>query len=238
MDLSTEHQEILVVLEEIISNIMLFLTEFYRAYRARVCQRSRVQRVRHVTYSLKFKIPKQIEHLQDLISYNNQTCIDNFRMCRNAFARLCFLTEHVGGFVATKNVKINEQVAIFLIILSHHTKNRIVKCNFKRSGYTISKHFNKVLEAILKLRTLLLANPQPIPEDWTDERWKWFKGCLGALDGTYIPIKVPQVDKTRYRNRKGHIAVNVLGVCDRDMKFQYVLTGWEGSASDSWEGPL
>ncbi|KAG8383515.1 hypothetical protein BUALT_Bualt04G0021500 [Buddleja alternifolia] len=143
------------------------------------------------------------------------------------------LREHVGGLVATKNVKINEQIAIFLIIFSHHTKNQIVKCNFKRSGYTISKHFNKVLEAILKLHAFLLANPQAIPEACTDERWKWFKGFLGALDGTYIPIKVPPADKAHYRNRKGHIAVNVLGVCDRDMKFQYVLMGWEGSACDS-----
>ncbi|KAL0298213.1 UNVERIFIED_CONTAM: hypothetical protein Scaly_3070200 [Sesamum calycinum] len=34
----------------------------------------------------------------------------------------------------------------------------------------------------------------------------------------------------------GHVkalAVNVLGVCDRDMRFIYVLVGWEGSAADS-----
>ena len=35
-----------------------------------------------------------------------------------------------------------------------------------------------------------------------------------------------------YRNRKGFISVNVLGVCDKDMKFIYMLTGWEGSAAD------
>lgn len=27
--------------------------------------------------------------------------------------------------------------------------------------------------------------------------------------------------------------MNVLGVCDRDMRFVYVLPGWEGSVSDS-----
>lgn len=58
-------------------------------------------------------------------------------------------------------------------------------------------------------------------------------GCLGALDGTYIKVQVPLEDRPRYRNRKGDISVNVLGVCDENMKFVYILSGWEGSAADS-----
>lgn len=46
-------------------------------------------------------------------------------------------------------------------------------------------------------------------------------------------MNVPEVNKPRYRNRKGDIATNVLGVCGRDLKFIYVLPGWEGSAADS-----
>ncbi|CAA0829641.1 Unknown protein, partial [Striga hermonthica] len=57
-------------------------------------------------------------------------------------------------------------------------------------------------------------------------------GCLGALDGTHIEVTVPEVDKTRYRTRKGQVAVNVLGVVDRNLNFVYVLCGWEGSAAD------
>lgn len=56
---------------------------------------------------------------------------------------------------------------------------------------------------------------------------------MGALDGTYIKVHVLDVDKPRYRTRKGDIATNVLGVCSRDMRFIFVLPGWEGSASDS-----
>ncbi|XP_023636147.1 putative nuclease HARBI1 [Capsella rubella] len=36
-----------------------------------------------------------------------------------------------------------------------------------------------------------------------------------------------------YRNRKGVISQNVLAVCNFDMEFIYVLSGWEGSAHDS-----
>ncbi|XP_028949351.1 uncharacterized protein [Malus domestica] len=46
-------------------------------------------------------------------------------------------------------------------------------------------------------------------------------------------VIVPDVDRPRYRTRKGHIATNVLGVCTHDLKFVYVLSGWEGSATAS-----
>ncbi|KAG8370373.1 hypothetical protein BUALT_Bualt14G0110300 [Buddleja alternifolia] len=56
--------------------------------------------------------------------------------------------------------------------------------------------------------------------------------CLGALDGTYINVQPLLLDKPRYRNRKGEININVLGVVDRDMDFVYMLPGWERSATD------
>ncbi|XP_073139093.1 uncharacterized protein [Henckelia pumila] len=67
----------------------------------------------------------------------------------------------------------------------------------------------------------------------TNDTWKWFKGCLGALDGTHISVHVPTRDKAKYRTRKGILAVNVLGVCNHNMNFIYALTGWEGSTTDA-----
>nr|XP_025616707.1 uncharacterized protein LOC112709013 [Arachis hypogaea] len=72
----------------------------------------------------------------------------------------------------------------------------------------------------------------PVPDVCIDPRWKWFKGCLGALGGIYIDVTIPEEDKSRYRTRKGKILTNVLGVCNRDMNLVYVLSGWEGSALD------
>jgi hypothetical protein len=46
-------------------------------------------------------------------------------------------------------------------------------------------------------------------------------------------VCVPVADQGRYRNRKQQITTNMLGVVDWNMKFLYVLPGWEGSASDS-----
>ncbi|KAL0287099.1 UNVERIFIED_CONTAM: hypothetical protein Sradi_7131800 [Sesamum radiatum] len=70
-------------------------------------------------------------------------------------------------------------------------------------------------------------------DDCSDPRWKWFKDCLGALDGTFINVRVPEHEKGRYRTRKGLVVVNVLGVCNPNMQFIFVLSGWEGSAANS-----
>ncbi|PHU25394.1 hypothetical protein BC332_03726 [Capsicum chinense] len=126
----------------------------------------------------------------------------------------------------------NEKLAIFLNILAHHEKNRSIKVDYIRSGWSVSQAFNECLCAILKLTPLLLVNPKPILKDETEDRWKWFEGCLGALDGTYIPIRVPTQYKPRYMTRKREIATNILGVCDRNLNFRYMLPGWEGSAAD------
>ena len=60
----------------------------------------------------------------------------------------------------------------------------------------------------------------------------FFEGCLGAVDGTHIDAFVPSEDTPRYRNRKGGVSQNVFAACTFDLRFCYVLSGWEGSAAD------
>ncbi|KAG8391582.1 hypothetical protein BUALT_Bualt01G0202500 [Buddleja alternifolia] len=190
MDVCTDHQQLFVVLREIISDLNFILLAFYREYRALKRLRDQVAPTSSTpAYTIKTKIHKQIDHLNDLISFNDETCIANLRMSRNAFGRLCYLLENVGGLCRTKNVQITEQVAIFLSILAHHKKNVVVKHDFKRSGYTISAHFNNVLAAFLRLHTLFLVKPQPIEEHCTNDRWKWFQMPYDPLEA-----EIPEVD--------------------------------------------
>ncbi|XP_014492739.1 protein ALP1-like [Vigna radiata var. radiata] len=64
---------------------------------------------------------------------------------------------------------------------------------------------------------------------WSDSS----SDCLGAIDGTHVRVKVPRSDAPRFRGRKDWPTQNVFAACDFDMKFTYVLAGWEGTASDS-----
>ncbi|KAJ8774385.1 hypothetical protein K2173_011634 [Erythroxylum novogranatense] len=153
-------------------------------------------------------------------------------MNRQAFFKLCEMLESIGGLKSTKNMLIDEQVGIFLHIIAHHVKNRVIRRNFRRSGETVSRCFHNVLNAVMHLQERLFKKPEPIPTNSSDHQWRWFKNCLGALDGTYIRVNVPIKDKARFRTRKGDIATNVLGVCTPNMQFVYVLPGWEGSVAD------
>ncbi|XP_022026782.1 protein ALP1-like [Helianthus annuus] len=158
--------------------------------------------------------------------------ISQIRMNRSCFIKLCDMLKEFGELRSSKNMDIDEQVAIFLHIIAHNVKNRVIVCRFHRSGETISRCVSRVCNAVIRLHSRLLKRPEPIPENSTDQRWKWFKNCLGALDGTYIKCLVPSEEKPKYRTRKGEITTNVLGVCSPDMQFVFVLPGWEGSAAD------
>ncbi|XP_042056095.1 uncharacterized protein LOC121800634 [Salvia splendens] len=54
------------------------------------------------------------------------------------------------------------------------------------------------MRAVLNMHSLFLVKPDPVKEDCVDSRWKWFKGCLGALDGTYINVLVGSDVKPRF----------------------------------------
>ncbi|TVU40031.1 hypothetical protein EJB05_13477, partial [Eragrostis curvula] len=75
----------------------------------------------------------------------------------------------------TRNVNVKEMVAMFLHIVAYDEKSRNMRTDYQRSIETISRHFNHVLGAVLKLWRVLLRSPQPISDNCDDERWKWFK---------------------------------------------------------------
>ncbi|XP_042013445.1 uncharacterized protein LOC121761829 isoform X2 [Salvia splendens] len=222
------------MLEEIISNYLVArfcILYFLFAKLEKGKKRKRLQIV--LPYSLTDRVPSQVSYMNRLVGVNDTDCLVNLRMDRNAFGRLCSLFRQLGNLRDRRFVYIEEQVAIFISILAHHTKNRRTGFHFLRSGETISTSVHTVLKAIIKMHTLFLVKPEPIKADCVDWRWKHFKGCLGALDGTYINMLVPNSDKPRFRNRKGQITTNTLAACDRHMRFTYVLPGWEGSAGDA-----
>ncbi|KAL7199811.1 hypothetical protein ACSBR2_022001 [Camellia fascicularis] len=139
---------------------------------------------------------KQIDHLNRLVNDSDINCHDQLRMNKRTFMLLCGLVGSV-GLSDSKYVVLEEQVAMFFNVIAHHTKNRKIKFNFMRSGQTVSKHFNNVLKAVLRLHGLLLKKPEPITANCTDDRWSCFQNCLGALDGTYVKVLAPAIDKPR-----------------------------------------
>ena len=63
--------------------------------------------------------------------------------------------------------------------------------------------------------------------------YPYFKDCRGVIDGSQFNSWVQDEATVHCCNRKGFISQNVLAICDWDLQFLYILSGWEGSAADS-----
>ena len=71
-------------------------------------------------------------------------CMENLRVSRYGFSKLCQVLYDKGGLRRTKHVSIEESVAMFLNILGHNVKYRSIHLNFYRSKETISRQLNRV----------------------------------------------------------------------------------------------
>ncbi|GKV15533.1 hypothetical protein SLEP1_g26318 [Rubroshorea leprosula] len=121
---------------------------------------------------------------------DEKVCLHQLRVTRQAFKKLCDVLVEKGGLVATRYVTIKEIVALFLHILAHDLKNSTIRSIFARSSETISRQFHIVLRAMMKIgKFYIKQNNVSLHE--VDDKWQWFKGALGALDGTLIEITVP-----------------------------------------------
>ncbi|KAL8536385.1 hypothetical protein ACS0TY_011849 [Phlomoides rotata] len=214
--------EIVLVVEEIIFEIIFMLTMLL--HRRRNKGHFRISNMQHLSrYMMVDRIPQQLEHMNELTELSDVDCFNNLRMNRDTFNSFCYLLRHSGGLVDGRYVFVGEQVTIFLNVLSHHSKVRVVKFCFKRSSHTVHQHFHNILRTVLNLHGILLETLTPVDDECTHPRWKHFKlhlkfymshvkpyifalnvhsalmrhSCLGALDGTLINVTVPELEKVQ-----------------------------------------
>ncbi|KAG8376305.1 hypothetical protein BUALT_Bualt09G0049500 [Buddleja alternifolia] len=175
--------------------------------------------------------------MRRLVKLNDVDCHDQLRMNKDAFANLVYILKGRGLIRDTMHSSVEEQVVRFLYIVGHNLRNRKVKFAFRRSGETVSRQFKHVLRAIISLEDLFLKQPDgkecPAEIKKNCKYYPYFKDCVGAIDGSHFRVKVSSSDAPRYRGRKSDPTQNVLAACTFDLKFTYILSGWEGSASDS-----
>lgn len=56
---------------------------------------------------------------------------------------------------------------------------------------------------------------------------------MGAIDGTHVLARIPAKERAAFLGRKHTTTQNVLAAVNFDLRFTYVLAGWEGSAHDA-----
>ncbi|XP_048601232.1 protein ALP1-like [Brassica napus] len=175
------------------------------------------------------------------IYHNEVSCRTLIRMSSEAFIRLCEVLQTKYGLQESNNIKVDESVAIFLILCGQNDTQRDIGLRFGHAQETICRKFHYVLGAVVQLAVDYLR-PRTTREFEAisnslhgDKRYSpYFNGFVGALDGTHVPVMVtPGRDALRFVNRKGTASLNVLGICDHDMLFTYCFVGMAGSTHDS-----
>ncbi|GER47305.1 DNA-directed RNA polymerase subunit beta [Striga asiatica] len=121
--------EVLLIVEDIMNTltIVFFIAILYLKIVRQKKKKNRLTIPEHngrPFFKMSDRLTRQVQHMQELICISDRVCVEQLRMDRNAFGRLCYLLEHVGKLQSSRSVPISEQVAIFLSVLSHHKKKK------------------------------------------------------------------------------------------------------------------
>ncbi|KAI3458942.1 hypothetical protein Pfo_015605 [Paulownia fortunei] len=153
--------------------------------------------------------------VMDVINGHHERCHQLFRMEKHVFLRLAKELQQINLLNDSRELSVEEQLAIFLMTIGHDERNRMLQERFQHSGETISRHFNTVLKALMNFSMSVIVAPsfEQIPSYISNNSkyWPHFKGCIGAIDGTHVHAIIPTNEQLAYRGRKG----------------------WEGTAHDS-----
>ncbi|CAN1237177.1 L10-interacting MYB domain-containing protein [Linum grandiflorum] len=113
----------------------------------------------------KKKIPCRTSKLQghdwvrELLEGNPTRIYESLRMDKRTFRIFCEDLKQHGGLKATKNIGVEEQVAIFLKIVGTVYTTREGAERFQHSTATISKYFGIVLKAVNRFASTIISHP-------------------------------------------------------------------------------
>jgi hypothetical protein len=178
--------------------------------------------------------------MEELLEGHHARIKDNLGATKEGFQYIEELLIRKGGLCQSRYMTTAEQLGIFLYAVVSDLPIRKLCERFQRSKETIGRVFHKVMQCFLSKGVYDFAI-QPLQEgapiantiQYNYTYFPWFKDCVGAVDGTHIPVSPPAAARAAFRDHHGRLTQNVLAVCSFDMKFTNALVGWEGSTSDS-----
>ena len=166
--------------------------------------------------------------------------LENFRMGKETFFYLC---DKLRPSISRQNttfrnaISTERRVAITLWCLATPTEYRTIAHLFGVSRAAVCLIVQETCEVIVRD---LMASYITFPTgddmkkvvDGFETRWG-FPQCVGAIDGTHIPIAAPALNHSDYYNRKGWYSMILQAVVDHDYMFRDICIGWPGSVHDA-----
>ena len=175
-----------------------------------------------------------------LKTFTARDWLDNFRMSKDTFFYLCAQlspTLRRGNTVMRKAISVEQRVAITLWCLAIPAEYRTIAHLFGVAQSTVCETVHETSQAIVSaLREKYIRFPSnenvDAIVDGFQRRWG-VPQCVGAVDGSHIPICGPKDNHTDYYNRKGYYSIILQGLVDHRYCFLDVYIGWPGSVHDA-----
>jgi hypothetical protein len=144
---------------------------------------------------------------------------------------------------------------MFLHVVGHNQRFRVVQQSFRRSIQTVHKHFRQVLYAVDELRNDMIKPPNTTSDPKTLGSHRWSPYCLPWVHYMFtftmffvshtwvfrtalVPLMAPmcwllaritRCIQQAFRGRKKEPTQNVMVAVRFDHKLSYMVVGWEGS---------
>ena len=166
---------------------------------------------------------------------------ENFRMSKQTFDLLC---RSLRPYISRKHthlrapISVDKQVGITLYYLSDGGRMRKTANAFGVAPSTVSAIVKRVTCAVSKyLGNTYIKHPATEQEVQTSVVGFFartgFPQCIGAVDGTHIPLQKPTDNPSTFINRKGYYSLNVQACVDYRYCFFDVVIKWPGSVHDA-----
>ncbi|XP_033935158.2 uncharacterized protein [Pseudochaenichthys georgianus] len=166
--------------------------------------------------------------------------VENFRMSEETCVYLC---DKLRPAMERRDttfrvcIPLKKRVAIALWKLATGSEYRSIGHLFGVSNTTVCRcvqDFCAAAEALLVPELICSPDGQKFAEMAADTQNRWgLPQCVGAIDGSHIPILAPQENHCDYFNRKGWHSIVLQGAVDGKGHFWNVFAGMPGSMLDA-----
>ncbi|GAV60746.1 hypothetical protein CFOL_v3_04275 [Cephalotus follicularis] len=168
------------------------------------------------------------QYIQEILHGQSQVCYEMLRMHKITFLHFCDLLKREGGLENTNNLIVEEQVAMFLIIIGKTWDQRAICDCFQHYLETVNRNFRHFMSVVASLAKHIVhqsVDGDVSPHIKNNRKcYPWFKDCVGEIEETCVSAWVPAEKTVSFRGRRYTLTQNVMCVCNFNMEFTFVYS--------------
>lgn len=167
--------------------------------------------------------------------YDDKEFRENFRLSREAFHFV--LQTILQVFEGEEPIKIEKALLSVIWLLATPDSYRSLGSRLNLGKSSLSRDFVKIVNGLNQIASNFIKWPNAEEMErskthFEDRYGEQFRNTIGAIDGTYVPVKVPSAHHRVYTNRKQFTSMTLQVVANENLAFIDCFTGFPSSVND------